>query len=171
MEISHLVNLRTRSKIAKVMKMIDSNQMASGMDATTTHPLSNFESQMSYKTSNLASNIYSSEYEVEAGGNWDLSGAFISRLNEDLEFEETVISSIRRIERYLSTRGYINQEFRGEVEYYNEEDIYPDYRLRVGIDISDASEWLEIEDEVQDIVVESEVGDTELYVVVDRQRA
>lgn len=151
--------------------MIDTNQISSSEDSTTTHPFQHSDPFVSYQTINLASNISSSEHEAEAGGKWYLSGAFISRLNEEPEFEESVILSIRRIERYLNEHGYLNPVFKGEIEYYQEEDISPNYRLRVIIDISDALEWLEIEDTIQEIVVESEVGDAELYVVVDRQRA
>lgn len=151
--------------------MIDTNQITSSTDSTTTDPSKHLVAQTSYQPTNLASNIPSSEYEVEAGGKWNLADDFIHRLVEDPEFEETVISSIRKIERYLNRRGYMTPEFKGEIEYYQEKDVNPDYRLRVTIDISDASEWLEIEDRIQEIVVDTEVGEAELYVVVDRQRA
>lgn len=151
--------------------MIDTNEIHSEADSTTSFPFSNFDAQLPHHVTEYVSNIPSADYEVDAGGEWDLSGAFVSGLNENPELEETVISSIRRIERYLGDLGYTNPHFIGELEYYQEDGISPDYRLRVIIDISDAAEWLEIEDTVQEIAVESEVGDAELYVVVDRKRA
>lgn len=151
--------------------MSGTNQFSTDTDSTTHNSFQMVDPQLSIDIQDTASVMHLSEHETETGGKWQLSGAFTTKLNEDPEFEETFISSIRRIERWLSKQGYLNPAFKGEVEYYQEQNISPDYRLRVTVDVSTAEEWIEIEDQLQEIVVESEVGDAELYVVVDRVRS
>jgi len=108
--------------------------------------------------------------EIDTENEWEFSEAVIEAIYHDPELEETILSAMRRVDRYLNQIGYNKKRIQAKIEESERPPIVREYYLRVVIAVSDVSEWLEIEDEIQNIVLESEVGDTELYAVVDRFR-
>jgi len=108
--------------------------------------------------------------EIDTESEWEFSEAIIEAIYHDPELEETILSAMRRVDRYLDQIGYNEKQIQAKIEESERPPIVRECYLRVVIDVSDVSEWLEIEDEIQNIVLESKVGDTELYAVVDRLR-
>jgi hypothetical protein len=151
--------------------MIDTNHIKRENNSTTSGSYHISANQLSFEDTGFTSNIPTSENEINAGGQWILSDSFIKGITANPNLEETVISSIRRIERYLGRRGYAKPKIIGEIENYDDTNIVPDYRLRVIINISNVEEWTELEDRIQEIVIDSETRDAELYVVLDRKRS
>lgn len=105
---------------------------------------------------------------ISKDNEWTFSEKIVKDIFEDEDLETVVLSAMTAISRLVDQRGIEEHSLSAEKYFAYEDSQSFEYLIRLTIDVEDTDKWLEIEDEVFDIADRSEVGEIELYAIVEQ---
>jgi len=85
--------------------------------------------------------------------------------------EKSITSATKGVTQYLSDHKYESGEISTSARELSSGKGVEEYTIRVPVAVTDAEEWVDIESDLQSIALDSETGNTNLYLVVDRFRS
>lgn len=106
--------------------------------------------------------------ESESGEPWKFDSRIKRAMSRDSDLEESFISIMRHFERHLESKGYQNPAISAEAVVEPEAPEVVELFVTAGIDVSDVDEWLELEDELQEIADRERVSERRIFAAIDR---